>query len=562
MHDGNHRTSETIKSRQLQIAGSCHFIPLKRPKASGVHVPILRFETDLRDCYPVCLELLPDIESALGRDAALSEVLDQHPEWCRRHPYLFDLARIEESRHHLLISPPPLPEKVTHRIVNPALELLPVNWQRLPEFLSDRSAVPEPGKEYVLVLNRPDAKSVEVRSAGAKDLLALKIVAEGIESRRAASEGNVPVGAIDNVLYRAEQNGLILAPPTRIRRPADFPRGEVDDPEFFSSATFTLQWHITQTCDLNCRHCYDRSDRKALTLKKAIGVLDDLYDFCQGHNVLGQVSFSGGNPLLYPHFDRLYREAADRGFMTAVLGNPMPRSRIERMLVVQKPEFYQVSLEGLRKHNDFIRGRNHYDRVMEFLKLLGEMAVYRIVMITLTRDNMDQVLRLAERLQGLADVFTFNRLAKVGRGAELSAVPPDRFPAFLVRYMDVAATNPHMGLKDNLFNLLRWQGGLALGGGCAGHGCGAAFNFVALLPDGEVHACRKLPSLIGNIYRKRLNDIYHGPSARRFRAGSKACRPCPVRPVCGGCPAVSYGFGRDIFNEPDPYCFRNQMEIT
>ena len=114
-----------------------------------------------------------------------------------------------------------------------------------------------------------------------------------------------------------------------------------------------------------------------------------------------------------------------------------------------------------------------------------------------------------------------------------------------------------MGFKENLFNLLRWQQGLPFGGGCAGYGCGAAFNFVALLPDGEVHACRKMPSLIGNIYQERLNDIYYGSAARRFRAGSKSCSTCPVRPVCGGCTAVSCGFGLDIFNELDPYCFRN-----
>ncbi|HAY39259.1 MAG TPA: selenobiotic family peptide radical SAM maturase [Desulfobacteraceae bacterium] len=521
-----------------------------------------RFKTDFRNHYPVCFELLPILENILLEDEALSEVLGRHPGLLRRHPFLLDLARIEESSYRLITYPPPLPERVTHHVVNPALELLLVNWQHLPEFLSDRSAIPEPGDGYVLVLMKPGEKSVEIRSAEVGDLLALKIVAEGIESRKAAAEGGVAVGAIDNVLYRGEQLGLILAPPTRIRRPPEFPKGEVNDPEFFSSSTFTLQWHITQTCDLDCRHCYDRSDREAMTLEQALGVLDDLYDFCREHHVFGQVSLSGGNPMLYPHFDRLYSEAAERGFMTAVLGNPMPRNRIERMLAVQKPEFYQISLEGMKAHNDFIRGSGHYDRVLDFLKLLGELEVYRMVMLTLTRDNMYQVLKLADRLKGLTELFTFNRLAAVGRGAELSAVPLDRFPDFLDRYVDAAETNPCMGLKDNLFNLLRWQRGLSLGGGCAGHGCGAAFNFVALLPDGEVHACRKMPSLIGNIYRDRLNDIYYGSSAHRFRAGSKSCSTCPVRPVCGGCPAVSYGFGRDIFNELDPYCFRNQEGKT
>ena len=480
-------------------------------------MPAPCFETDPRKHYPVCLELLPHLESVIGRDAALSEVLDQHPEWCRGHPYLSDLARIEEWRYRLLTSPPPFPERVAYRTVNPALELLPVSWQRLPEFLSDRSVVPEPGNGFVLVLRRSGKKSVEVCSAGPGELLALKIVAEGIGSREAAAEGGVPVGAVENVLYRAEQRGLILAPPTRIRRPEAFPAGEVEDPEFFSSETFTLQWHITQTCDLNCRHCYDRSDRDPMTLAQGLEVLDNLYDFCRGHNVFGQVSFTGGNPLLYPHFDRLYAEAADRGFMTAVLGNPVPGSRMEKMLSVQKPEFYQVSLEGLRDHDDFIRGTGHYDRVMDFLKVAGRTGrLPHGDAHPYPRTTWARSLNWPTACVGIADLFTFNRLATVGRGAEMSAVPPDRFPDFLSRYMDAAEANPHMEFKDNLFNLLRGQRGLPLGGGCAGHGCGAAFNFVALLPDGEVHACRKMPSLIGNIYREKLDDIYHGPTARRF----------------------------------------------
>ncbi|MFH2047068.1 MAG: thio(seleno)oxazole modification radical SAM maturase SbtM [Pseudomonadota bacterium] len=515
-------------------------------------------KTDLQNRYPVCLKLLPDIASLCEENAVLSEVLEEHPALFNKYPYLLDLAKIEESKNHLLTSSRALPENVTDHLVNPALELLQVKWKNLPELFSDSSIIPEPGEEYLLVLIKPGFNNVKVRKAKAKDLLALKIVSENIDPRQAATEGNVTVGTIDNILHLAEQSGLIIAPATHIKRSDDFPVGEVKDSGYFSSKTFTLQWHITQTCDLNCRHCYDRSDREIMTLEQGLYVLDDLYDFCQEHHVFGQVSFSGGNPLLYPHFNRLYSEAADRGFMTAILGNPMPGKYIDKMLEIQKPEFYQVSLEGLKDHNDYIRGYGHFDRAFDFLKLLGEKDIYRMVMLTLTNDNMDQVIELADHLQGLTELFTFNRIATVGRGAELTPVPPSKFQDFLARYMDAAKLNPCMGYKDNLFNIMRWQQGLPLAGGCAGHGCGAAFNFVALLPDGEVHACRKMPSLIGNIYKEKLSDIYDSLSARKYRAGSKSCSNCSIRPVCGGCPAVSYGLDKDINNDCDPYCFITQ----
>jgi MoaA/NifB/PqqE/SkfB family radical SAM enzyme len=116
-----------------------------------------------------------------------------------------------------------------------------------------------------------------------------------------------------------------------------------------------------------------------------------------------------------------------------------------------------------------------------------------MVMLTLTRDNMDQVIPLAGLLREKTGVFHFNRLALFGEGANLALPDPKRYRKFLEDYLAAAETNPVMGIKDNLINVLRREKGMDLFGGCAGYGCGAAFNFVSLLADGEVHACRKLP---------------------------------------------------------------------
>lgn len=221
------------------------------------------------------------------------------------------------------------------------------------------------------------------------------------------------------------------------------------------------------------------------------------------------------------------------------------------------PEFYQVSLEGLQEHNDYIRGQKHFERVIAFLEVLKEMNIYSMVMLTLTKDNIDQVLPLADILREKVSLFTFNRLAMVGEGAALASVPPELYPKFLEKFQKAALDNPILSLKDNLFNLYLYKKNLPIQGGCAGVGCGAAYNFVSLLPDGEVHACRKLPSIIGNIFKDPLTSIYRSSLAQKYRLGTSACFNCDIRPACGGCPAVTFGFGRDIFTDLDPYCFRD-----
>ncbi len=144
----------------------------------------------------------------------------------------------------------------------------------------------------------------------------------------------------------------------------------------------------------------------------------------------GQVSFTGGNPFLHPNFFDFYRAAAQLGFGSIILGNPVAEAKLEELLVIGKPLYYQVSLEGLEKHNDEIRGPGNFLRVLRFLETLRQFDIPAMVMLTLTRANLRQVLPLAEMLRPLADGFNFNRLALFGEGAQLELPEPEEYAVF------------------------------------------------------------------------------------------------------------------------------------
>jgi selenobiotic family peptide radical SAM maturase len=394
-----------------------------------------------------------------------------------------------------------------------------------------------------------------------EDLLALKMTVEGISSKEVAAGANLSVSTVDAAIDNAIKRGILLSPASLLRRdPSIFSTAGSFDDSFCVTNSFTLQWHITQTCDLHCKHCYDRTDRSALDFEKALSILDDLHDFCRKKQVKGRVSFSGGNPLLYPNFIKLYRGASERGFVLSILGNPSPPIQLEQIVSIQQIDFFQVSLEGLQKHNDSIRGSGHFERTVKFLEVLKDLNVYSMVMLTLTQDNIDQILPLGEYLRGLADTFNFNRLSPVGEGAQLKLPDRKHYKTFLESYLKAAEENPVLGLKDNLINIINRQKGVKPFGGCTGFGCGAAFNFLALLADGEVHACRKFPSLIGNINESSLAEIYDSEQARLYRKGCDACNTCSIRPGCGSCLAMAYSHGLNIFKEKDPYCFFTNPE--
>lgn len=411
------------------------------------------------------------------------------------------------------------------------------------------------GKRIRLQWDDPVSGRPRQEWAGPDELLGLKIVTEQLNLRRLAHESRLPLSRFYRILSYLDRKGILQAPPTLLRRQPEIFGSDLRD-DLFTVTNFGLQWHITQACDLHCRHCYDRTPRSQMTEAQALRALDELERFCHEHWVVGNICFTGGNPFLYRGFFELYHEAVRRGFGVQIMGNPVGSDQLEKLCRIQPPEQFQVSLEGRRTHNDSIRGAGTYDRVLSFLEVLKEMKVDSGVMLTLTADNLAEVLPLARLLEKRTEAFNFSRLSQVGEGATLAQPTPQRFRSFLKRYIAYAEQSRIAGYKENLINLMLYESGQELFHGCTGFGCAVAFDGVVLLSDGEVHGCRKFPSLMGNLWEQSLEEIYFSDAGETFRRGMRACDGCSIRPVCGGCVAASPRPASGISDAVDPFCWR------
>ena len=522
----------------------------------------------IEEIYPKTLShsFADELLAKSGKREAFEKDPEQFAESVRRNitgssdmAFLAELADVEFACWKVKEMEEDFSRPVHGAVINPLLLIVEVNFdvtpffrQEEPEFTGDV----KPHEGWILVWKGPETRTLYVEKADAEMLLALKVLSE----EQPELQGDQLI-VVNQAIDYAARKGVVLKAPYLVSRSLQgFPKGENIPEKYLTASVFTLQWHITNACDLHCKHCYDREKRSPLTAEEGLRIIDDFEGFCREKNVRGHICFSGGNPFMSPHFFLLYRAAADKGFAVSILGNPVTELELQRAIDIRMPEYFQVSLEGQEEHNDVIRGEGYYRSVMDFLDLLREREVSSAVMLTLTKANMDQILPLAERLRDKADFFTFNRLSQVGEGAGLLLPENKAYRQFLEDYVAAARDNPVIGMKDNLVNIVREQRGIQPFGGCTGFGCGAAFNFVALLPDGEVHACRKFPSLIGNILESDFLTLYESEEAKRFRMGPESCSGCRLRPVCGGCMAVVHGMGFDPFVEKDPFCFLDEED--
>lgn len=397
----------------------------------------------------------------------------------------------------------------------------------------------------------------ELKLTTNEELLALKIIAENLDPLEIARKFQIKPKIILWFLKRAFDRNLIIKSEPLIKRdPIKFPlKIKEYKNDFLEPEVFNVQWHITNRCDLNCKHCYDRTSRKELSMEKLEKIMEKIFKFCFKYSLWPQITFTGGNPFLHKSFFKLYEKADEMGFTLGILGNPVSEEKLKRIVEIKKPSFYQISLEGLKSYNDFIRGKGHFKKSIDFLKLLKRYGIYSNVMLTLNKKNINEVFDLIPTINSFTDSITFNRLALIGEGKNLEMVDKKEFMNFLHKYVEFAKKNQKIRLKENLINIVLYKEYNEVFGGCTNFGCGAAFNFVAILPDGEVHACRKFHSYIGNVYREDFETIYFSEEAEKYRKPPQECLNCPINRVCRGCLAVTDSLKINFSYFKDPFCF-------
>ena len=130
-----------------------------------------------------------------------------------------------------------------------------------------------------------------------------------------------------------------------------------------------LLLHITDRCNLSCRHCFiGESGNTDLPLEDIEAAVEE-FEGMQGLRLL----ISGGEPLLHRKFWEINDFVADRDLRSVLLTNG---TLIDRQTAARlKVQEVQVSLDGLREAHDYIRGEGHFERSVEAVQLLADAGL-------------------------------------------------------------------------------------------------------------------------------------------------------------------------------------------
>ena len=233
---------------------------------------------------------------------------------------------------------------------------------------------------------------------------------------------------------------------------------------------------------------------------------------------------------------------------------------------------YQLSLDGLERKHDVIRKKGSFRATINALKLLQKNELKSVIMFTLSRYNIDDLLPIIDYLSELnVNTFSFARYVgnvnELERKISMNSISPIEYRNLLCEVQKKSKEISQKGSitkinkKDHLWKLLLYEQGIWKPQNNKEKqiisGCHIGKSNITILPNGIVYACRRFKSPIGNIKSKSVLDIFTLTELDYYRNYSEfeKCGACPLLYYCRGCPAVAFA-SSNYFYSKDPQCWR------
>ena len=329
---------------------------------------------------------------------------------------------------------------------------------------------------------------------------------------------------------------------------------------------FYIQWHITNFCNLRCKHCYqeDFSKNSDLDWPGLKRVSDNLLTTLKGWDKTACIHFTGGEPLLKPELFLLLNDF-DQQSMIEELGIITNGLLIDEEIMGKLSSFsklrkIKISLDGSdAEMNDSIRSKGTFEKVMRNISLIKKDERFEIIlMFTVMKKNFRSLPSLFKLCQNLGvDGLIIERFIPLGKGREIvgEVLSKEEWKEMIGMLLDFFSPEGegHPFLPYQAFQIsFNGEEPELLGAPCV-----IGVDGLCIIPEGNVFPCRRLPISIGNLLDQSLKQIWESSELlerlRRKENLKGKCGRCEMR-ECRGCRSLALALAGD-FLEEDPHCW-------
>jgi radical SAM protein with 4Fe4S-binding SPASM domain len=326
-----------------------------------------------------------------------------------------------------------------------------------------------------------------------------------------------------------------------------------------------LAWavvEVTNACNLNCLWCYANNGYKSgirrehmpkERLDRLLGILS--------RSGIRQVTFSGGEPTLYPHLVYAVKKAKGLGLVVHMNTNGyLLTKKLAFKLKKLGLSQVQVNIDSLKwDAHDEVRGRKgSFIRAVRALKNAKAAGMTCVSQTVLTKRNENEILDIFKTARGMGiQRCRVWDMLPTGCGENANDMIPTDYIETLKKLAEFAKSTGAKRIEsgDPLFPK-DYDAGIDIHGGfCAA----VSGGFVTISVGGDVYPCATQRVPVYNIFNAGKGDIsnFHSQKLKEYyscRSEAKGkCSACGFFEKCGGgCPTRSVK-GSDYWCRSGPH---------
>lgn len=320
-----------------------------------------------------------------------------------------------------------------------------------------------------------------------------------------------------------------------------------------TKSPIAAQIEFTSSCQYNCIFCYNywkdqnKFNKNEMSHSEIIQACEKLIEA-----EIFSIIVSGGEPTLSPSLTDVIKLFSEVNIDTIVITNGAKLSQmyIEKLLEAGLDSM-QISMHHYQegKMNSITGNSLSYQKTLDGIKNSVRYfgADYFNVNMVVTKDTVEDITQMGEFLQKLGvKNFSIGLVSYCGeaRMNDLLCGQKDFDKAYvqlqkLSHIMDVGITGgiPFCIIPDDNPNEPVF----------ISNACDAGISQIVVSPNGDLRPCVELPTVVGNILKDDLFDIWQNSPEllriREFRNTPISCRSCDLISLChGGCRASALSY--------------------
>ena len=321
-----------------------------------------------------------------------------------------------------------------------------------------------------------------------------------------------------------------------------------------------ISMNITRKCNLRCEQCFSDSglpSRNELTTSEICSLFDQMYN-----NGTYFICIGGGEPFMRKDLFEILEYGKNKRLAISIVTNGLLlNDEIINHLNECDLDTLWISLDGLEKNHEMLRGRNTYIKTLQTLELVQKLySGKKAIRVSLNQYNIGEfreLIKVAEKYQ--FDIIRFTPLLAFGRaiGKDLT-ISQEQYVDFMSQICKIESCVKIIH-PNSLNNDKFWINSEDFGCHCGREAVwiDELGNYYSCIFYGESHC-------LGNIKTDSWDELWNKSLESSKICGNNICMKCDNYKVCrGGCRARAYMTTGNI-NAIDPLCVlrKNQKKIS